>query len=264
MDWSRAKTIFIITFLILDIFLFIQLIHQKNRNTFDLLKETSIEEQLLADEIKVGSLPEEPKKESYVEADSKIFTKEDLSSLKDQSITIENGNLLKSVLSKPYPLKENWNSNDVNQFVQTHILNGANYTLWNMNKEEHTITYYQGYNNKLFYKNNGGKIEIQLNNKNEIVSYTQTMLEDIKEIKEQEIITAHEAMVILYKKRLLKSGSNITNVSLGYYTLTPVMSSQLLTPTWRFKIEGQEDLFVNAVEGHVIQITDDEDSQIVE
>ena len=57
MDWSRAKTIFIITFLLLDIFLIQQLISQRNENTFDTIEETTIDERLEAQNIQVIDLP---------------------------------------------------------------------------------------------------------------------------------------------------------------------------------------------------------------
>ncbi|MCU9613459.1 two-component system regulatory protein YycI [Caldibacillus lycopersici] len=263
MDWSRAKTIFIITFLILDIFLITQVVKQKDENTFDLMKETSIDEQLKADEITFPELPVDPTKENYVEANIKSFSNKELSSLPSQEITISNETYIQSVLSKPFVLKKDFTVKDVDQFVQTYIYNGNQYAYWNFDVEKQTITYYQTYEDKTFYQNASGKVVLYLNDKDEITSYTQTMLVDIQEIKEEEIITAYEALVILYNRHLFQPGSEITDVDLGYYTLVPDMTSQLLAPTWRFSINGQDDLFVNAVEGHVFQVSNEE-GQVIE
>lgn len=258
MDWSRAKTIFIITFFILDIFLVFQLITQKNENKFDLIKETSIEERLKADEIIVPKLPEQPTKGKYVQADAKIFQEKELSHLNGQEITIVSGTTVQSKLKTPYPLKKNWQTKDVDEFVLSNVVYGDHYVYGEYDKKNNRFIYFQKYNNIPFFNNLSGQLVLTLNEKNEIVSYTQTMLENIKEIKEQEILTAYDAMVTLYNKQLLKSGGKITEVEIGYYTLVPIMSSQLLAPTWRFSIEGQEDLFVNAVEGHAFFVSDSE------
>ena len=71
MDWSRAKTIFIITFLLLDIFLIQQLISQRNENTFDTIEEITIDERLEAQNIQVNDLPTEPTSAPYLEAEVK-------------------------------------------------------------------------------------------------------------------------------------------------------------------------------------------------
>jgi len=263
MDWSKAKTIFIITFFILDLFLLYQIYIQKYENRYDLIKETSIEEQLAADNIKVKDLPDEPTKASYVEADSKQFKVEDFAKVVDQEVSISNNTQIFSVLDTPYPLGEDWKQEDVDRFVHTNVQYGTYYVFWEHDAEKNTITYYQTYNGKIFYENKDAQVELQLNENNEIISYSQTALENIQEIKEQEIITAHDAMVVLYNKNHLKTGYEISNVDLGYYTLVPIMSSQLLAPTWRFTINGDTDLFVNAVEGYVFQVQD-RGSQVLE
>ena len=85
------------------------------------------------------------------------------------------------------------------------------------------------------------------------------MLEDITEIKNQAILSALDAVLILYKNRLLERNDEVIDVELGYYTLVPLKSSQILAPTWRISIAGKDDFFINAVEGHIIN----EETQIL-
>ncbi|REJ16845.1 MAG: transcriptional regulator [Caldibacillus debilis] len=256
MDWSRAKTIFIITFLILNIFLGVQLIMQKNQNKFDLIKETSIEERLKADEITFPELPQEPTEGTYVEAEEKMFREDELAFLRGQDIDLSGGTTVLSTLKDPYPLKKDWQEKDANEFVLNYVYKGDEYVFGEFREDENQIIYYQTYNNFPFFKNSSGQLVLTLNNNNEIVSYRQTMLDHVKELKKQELLTAYEALVTLYNKRLLRSGNKITKVEIGYYTLVPVRSSQLLAPTWRFSVEGGDDLFVNAVEGHAFSETE--------
>lgn len=254
MDWSRAKTIFIITFLILDIFLAYQMIVQKNENAYDILKETSIDEKLAADEIQLNGLPEGPTKEFYVEANIKEFIEGTLDYLPNQKVTYINDTLIQSSITTPYPLIKDWDPKAIDEFIKVNVFQGSNYKFWDYNEKTHIVTYYQTYNAKMFYENSSGKLELKLNDDNQIVSYTQTLLEDIHEVKEQEILTAYEAIVILYNKHHIRTGDEITNIELGYRTLVPIQSLQLLAPTWKITINNEENYYVNAVEGHIFQV----------
>lgn len=71
LDWSKTKTIFIITFFILDIFLGYQFIQKKNSSQLDVILEATIEEQLEADGITYVDLPKEITKATYVSGKSK-------------------------------------------------------------------------------------------------------------------------------------------------------------------------------------------------
>jgi len=254
MDWSRAKTIFIISFLILDVFLIYQVTVQKNQNTFDLMKKTSIMDSIKADDITFPPLPVDPKTEYYIEGTMKNFKGSDLSSI-SKKFKITNDNYVHYELEEPYQLNENWTISDIDQFVKLRAYQGNQYKFWNYDEETNQIIYYQTYRNKTLFQNASGKITIQLNKDHDIVKYTQTYFENIKEIKEKEIVTAEEALAILYKGHHIKTGSKVTGVELGYYTSTSIMTSQLLVPTWHFQINGDTNIFVNAVEGHVFSET---------
>ena len=60
MDWSKIKTIFIITFLILDVYLLFQFMKIRDANKYEVITEASFEEKLKADEIKYVDLPKDP------------------------------------------------------------------------------------------------------------------------------------------------------------------------------------------------------------
>jgi regulatory protein YycI of two-component signal transduction system YycFG len=255
MDWSRAKTIFIITFLLLDIFLIQQLISQRNENTFDTIEEITIDERLEAQNIQVNDLPTEPTSAPYLEAEVKQIGINDLET--DQQKIVNFGSGIKVEMDTPIPLKEDWEIEDVDEFIHSQALNGNQYKYWDYNEEKNEIIYYQVFNGQMLFNNESSQIVIQLNEKNEIESYTQNMLENIKEIQKQNIITAKQALSILLSKNLLQAESTVSNVELGYYSLVssePNQSqsqSQLLAPTWRITLNGEVEYFINAIEGHV-------------
>ena len=72
MDWSKTKSIFIMVFFILDIFLLYQFLEKKDNYQFEYITEATIEDRLQEDEITYVALPKQ-NKEQFLIAQSKIF-----------------------------------------------------------------------------------------------------------------------------------------------------------------------------------------------
>lgn len=270
MDWSKIKTIFIISFLLLDLYLLYEFLKLENASQYEIMTETSIDKQLKTDGIEYNELPQGEMKDNFLSAIPKSFSSDELkwygnSKLNNQSITISNKTfLLESVLKRPLKLGKNIEQADLNAFISKNVLYGDQYRFWEFNETQHTITYYQQYGEKSFFKNIYGELTFYLNDQNEVISYKQTLLKDVKELKKKEkILQPIEAIETLYEKGMIEPNSKITNVELGYYTLVHLTSSQVLTPAWRVVINNKTDLFVNAFEGQLIQLNN-EDKKIVE
>lgn len=252
MDWSKTKTIFIITFLILDCFLGYQFMEKRNSSQLDVILETTIEEQLEANGITYVELPKEITKATYVSGESKKFTDEEIKKLSGQKVTVNDKTVLKGTFIHPISL----NFKDpyrLQEFLQRHIINGKKYAFWSFDEKTNTVICYQTYGGRIIYNNESSKLLIRLNEKNEAVSYEQTMLDDLQKYeRKQDIVPAIKAIETLYKKGYLQPGDSVTSVELGYYGLVQFTASQVLTPTWHIVINGKEDYFVNAFEGQVI------------
>lgn len=255
MDWSKIKTIFIITFFILDVFLGYQFIQKRSSNQIDIALEMSIEDQLKQDEITYNELPKKEITENYISGKQKKFTTEETDVLDNQTVIILDSTFLKSTLNKPLSLPESNFEFRINQFLKEEVISGESYKLWSFDVETRTFYYFQQYKNKTIYNNFGAMIMVHLNEDNQIVSYEQTMLDDIEEYqREEDIIPAIKALEILYKKDLLTPGSHVTKVELGYSGLFLFNTSKtnVLTPAWRIVVDDKEDFYVNALEGQVI------------
>ena len=171
MDWSRAKTIFILSFLVLDIFLILQIIDQKSASTYDYLSDVPVEEQMAADQITLPELPEGPEAEFYIEANVRDFSMENLANPAKNGQLSQESHELQITLDSPYELGENWHISDVDRFVKNFIDSGSEYRYWNYDKTNNTITYFQQYNGKLFYNNSDARIVLQLNEDHEIILF---------------------------------------------------------------------------------------------
>ncbi len=261
MDWSRIKTIFILTFLVLDVYLVYQFINTRDAAQYEIPKETTLEEKLKNDDISYVEVPEAKNKEQYLSVRAKVFTAEDMEKFKGQSISLGDGTSIEAKLDKRLQLTGNFEPADLSAFLKANIFAGDQYKFWSKNDEAGTITYYQEYEKKTFYYNSNAKLTFFLNEDQEVTSYRQTYLEIVDELSEaEELLPPLRAVDTLYKKGLLKPKSKITDFELGYSTLVSLTASHVVTPTWRIEVNGKENMFVHAFEGRVIPLTDGENN----
>ena len=254
MDWSRIKTIFIIAFLTLDLFLASQLINKHQTNQFEMKTSISLEENLKDDEIQYDVLPKEPQSDQYVSAKTKQFSIDELKEFKDQKLTIENDTTILGTLDKPISL-EKLKENELDSFVKANMLNGAQYKFWEYDQNKQMITYYQEYDGQVLFLNGSGQIKMYVNDDVEIDHYEQTYLEIGEPLNEpQEVATALKALETLYQKGELKPKSTVKKVELGYYTLVNMEVTQVLTPTWHFEVSDEDGLHHFLVNAYDLQI----------
>lgn len=235
------------------------------------MTETKVEQQLKDDKITIGDLPKGPKQASFITAKNKEFSEEDIRVLKNQTPVLKDPNTIVSKLKEPFPSTKNLSKENYNEFLKNYVLDGQKYEFGKV--EGTKVYFFQTYKDKPIFYNDHGMIVAELNEKNELVSYTQTMLTDLKEMgedekaKEQGIITAQNALENLYFKNELKQNTYVKEAQLGYATLVASATSdtQVLAPTWNLKTDRKVDYFVNAIEGQVIKLgIENENENIME
>lgn len=270
-DWSKTKTIFILAFLTLDIYLAIEFFELRNQSDFAILQEATIEEKLEVEGIVYSDLPDDIDKSFYITAKSKDFTLNEVAKLENQALVLTNTNIeeeafrtLNMKLDKPFPLPEVNMQSKINQFLKDNVISGELYHYWYTDEESNSIICIQTYNNQNIFQSREdhiGMIIFHLNEDNEIYSYEQSMLEEIKKVEEQEsAISALKAIEALYNKNYLTPNSELVNIQYGYYTHIPLSNQQILAPTWHIIVETEnserKDFYVNALEGDVLQLTE--------
>jgi regulatory protein YycI of two-component signal transduction system YycFG len=260
MDWSKIKTIFILTFLILDVYLLFQFMKVRDANKYEIITEAKFEEKLEADEIRYKEMPKATIEDQYLSAKPKMFTKDDSTKLKGQTALLkEPSTTLQVKLDKPIQLDTEFEAAELTPFIKDNVLYGDQYQFWKKDDKKNTIVYSQHYENMTLYENLSGMINFHIDDKNQIISYEQTYLEGIvKMTDKEEILPPLKALETLHQKGVLKPKSKITKVELGYSTLIQLSASQALAPTWRFVVDDEESLYVNALEGQIIEFNSDE------
>ncbi|WP_192603656.1 two-component system regulatory protein YycI [Gottfriedia sp. OAE603] len=258
MDWSRIKTIFILTFLVLDLFLAIQYYQKKSNYQIDVIAESTIEDQLKANDITYVALPKESLKETYIVGNSKIFSDKTITNLKGQDIEIYK-DVLQSRLKDVVKLPETNRIFFLENFVKEYVWNGNSYRFCKRDVSTKTFYFCQSYKDRLIYNIDSSVVEIKYNDNDEIVSYRQRYIEDLKDMVDkkdvQEVLPAIKAIENLYVKDELKPDDRVTKVDFGYYTLIPLSTGvKVIAPAWHLVVNEDRDYFVNAIEGQVNKI----------
>lgn len=265
MHWGQIKTLLIISFLVLDIYLFVQFLEKKAESDIGILEHStsSIEDQLVDDYITYEALPDEEYEETFISVEQKEFTEDELveqnKSTPQQSIIIQNSFIV-SRLEKPIELNEMANSEQIMNVFNNLVYFSEEYHFWNWNKEKNIIIFFQNKLNRPVYYNQNGLVLLFLNEENEIIFYIQTMLGETESLAEKrKLMQPLEAIETLYVANELPSESHIDSVDIGFYTRVPFETEvQVFAPIWKVKVNGEKDYFVNAIEGFIFSADEEE------
>jgi len=268
MQWGQIKTLFILSFLILNIYLLIQFSNKLSAADIPFLENDgsdSIEETLQSENIKYPSeLSQEITELNYITAAQRKFTQKEISELnkKDnlEAITIE-GNFLVGQFEEPIPVPADATEETITPIVQPYVVAGAEYAYWQWNKDLNIIMFSQEKDDHIFYRNQDALLLFYLNSNNEITHFTQTMLGETEEQKKETIIQPINAIYTLYDRGHLSQDEEVTDIELGYLSRIQSEESQVFAPTWKITIKNEnteDDYFVNAIEGLIYTVSDRE------
>ncbi|MEF3086799.1 two-component system regulatory protein YycI [Bacillus altitudinis] len=287
MEWNKTKTIFILAFLVLDIFLGFQYFEKRSTDHFAIIEKTDTLEEMKADGIKYGNLSDEAKIGYRITAEKKQYTKKDVDGLADQKTKStfpktekdDPVTLLEMTFNKPVALPKKDMKTAATNLVSQRLLDGKNYKLWSIDEESGEIIFFQTYKGKYIFQEGLddtetiGKITLDVNDQNEVVSYRQSMVTSINEVRKETLVPALETVKDLYTQNMLSQNTTVKKVELGYYTQYPGASTQVMVPVWRVEIEGvatgskkktEEEYLINAIDGSTLDHIEKEDKSSLE
>ncbi|WP_209125186.1 two-component system regulatory protein YycI [Alkalihalobacillus sp. BA299] len=252
MDWSRAKTIFIITFILLNSFLFYQLRELNHANQINLIIEATLQERLKEMNVTIDDTVEEEIQSGFLIVGKNIEISEDaVKGLKGQEITFVNKTKMISRLDEPYPLDQGSIRQQVDRFLSEFVLNGEFYEFSSQEEERNQLMFIQQYDGKVMYSFDEAPLILQLNDKEQIVAYQQVIYEVDESGREQEFLSGLKAIERLLNEHLISANQTITEVDFGYYSFFKQLGDvQVFAPMWRISVNGK-DYLVNAIDGSV-------------
>ena len=267
MQWSQIKTLFILCFLVLNVYLTVQFINKQDEADIGELdnQEAPFKDRLESEKISIGDIETDIVEASYLKASQKTFTKKEkreLSSLKNQHATVINHNFILSQFDDPIPISDQMKKEDLYQALASYTLFPDDYVYWGWNQEKNVLVFFQQENDRPVYFNQHGLLLVYLNEDNEMVFYTQTMLDDPEPQGDKKTLNEPiQAVETLYKRNHLYPEDDVKSVEMGYYTRILSEGVQVFAPTWKVSVQNGEPentrtYFVNAIEGLVLDSKD--------
>lgn len=264
MDWSKTKTIFIIVFSILNVFLYSVYVSNYNEDQkLDVIGESSIESDLKSANITMNKLPTATEKITYISGKIKTFENVDLQDVpKNQIVTIRDENIIEGTLKTPLQL-EAITGKLLTEFVENSIYKGQYYKLWSINTTNNEATFFQVTDGQTIFYNQSASIKLHWSEKKEITNYEQTYFGSLKPVGEKTAyIKPVQAIKSIFEKGFLKDNTTINSVDLGYSTLVPLTETQVLSPTWHIQAtvpnedgkKEEKSFFVNAIDSQILDI----------
>ncbi|GAB2537293.1 two-component system regulatory protein YycI [Gracilibacillus alcaliphilus] len=253
MQWGQIKTLFILCFLILDIFLLHHFINNP-KTDYEYTEEFPREDDVRNNVNGLSNLPENPPaQEAMLYAERRELSAADLeeiAALPEQSSIVIEGNMIVSMFNDPLDLDLEENP----EAVASYIWSFSEYEYFGKNEETNTHIFFQTIERPIYF-NYSAVILVQENGQGELVNYLQTSLIKAEEQPEEEEINQpfDELSGLYFSGSYISSGDEITSeVQLGYHNLLPLPNGvQVLAPTWEFEINEKDYFYVNAIESHV-------------
>ncbi|WP_186576890.1 two-component system regulatory protein YycI [Aquibacillus kalidii] len=250
MQWGQIKSLFILCFFILDIFLVYQFVNNRIINE-SYLPESAEEDNLKNNVLGLDKVPEGVIKESELHTVRKEFTKDDIAELdkfENQKSVVINSNTIISVFDSPVEINPDSNLT----ILDNNVISWESYQKWGIDQNTNSILLFQKMEYPIFF-NQSGLLLVKLNEDGKMIGYIQTMLEKKDDPTDTEpLIKAYEAVSTLYHNGKIQPDDEIrTNMVLGYHNILPLPDgAQVLIPTWEVQLKDGDVFYVNAVERH--------------
>lgn len=269
MQWGQIKTLFILCFLLLDIYLLFLVLQKEG--TEDFAQEQRDEEKqehgqiLQSENIKIpDNLPEKLPDEAYVTIKQKNFDKKEVSLIKsmaNQEVEVVNNSFILSKLEDEIPIPENATSEAIAQLVSSTVYLGKDFKFQYWDEERNILVFSQTKNNRPVYYNQNGMLLVFLNDENEIIGYVQSLLGEPEKVQEEEkkpLILPITAIHRLYEANIILPSDEVNDAEIVYHSRFPLESGlQVLVPTWKITVNENREHLVNAIETIIISVSDD-------
>lgn len=238
MDWSRAKTILIISFALLNGLLGYQLwvswSEQNSGNTVSLQSVEELNQLLTAEQIDLQDvLPLDLEKMGYVEVD----------------VTHMDDDWLPLSPRITIPQTED-STSEITEQLQSQIEQLSDYELDEAALQRGEWLYYQLIEDVPVFV---APVEMRREN-NMLSAYRQTYVEVISKERTSTVVSAHAALKAAVEAQLIPAGSTVEDVRLGYIGQLKLEERQFLVPVWRMNVKGLDPLYINALTGGIESI----------
>ncbi|MCM3740151.1 two-component system regulatory protein YycI [Oceanobacillus luteolus] len=253
MQWGHIKTLFILSFLILNIYLISAFIDRQQDVGYLDNQELPIEDQLASENITYENIDENVSQLPYISVIQHELSEDELEELENvegQTTEVFNNNLVVSELETAVQISPDMTPEALEAAVQPLVLYGEDYSFWEWNEELNVLVFFQEKEGRTIYYNENGLLLVFLNKDNEMTHYAQTILGE-SEVQGDLVQLNQPPQVIgqLFNANYFNRGDEVTDAKVGYYSRIAADGVQVFAPTWKIEVNEERNHFVNAIEG---------------
>lgn len=272
MDFKRIQIIFLITFVIIDIFLF-SLFHQNQsvQNDSASSSDTSIISDMHNDQISFQRSPSGRKRTGYyISAKKTNGVHKRLRALEGQDVHYDNYHL-DSTFKRPIALNTAHPHTTIDRLLHkpSMIAYGDRYHYCSDLSDPDTLVYVQRtHNNGAYNEFFSDTAEIKFHVVNHLLNgYSQSYVNNIKNLREKsDTISAKRALTLLYQYNNIPNNTRIEWCHFAYTHLLSVKGNYVYIPTWviAMKESGSDSVQyrdVNAFSGSIINTSSSSSDQ---
>ncbi|WP_059105068.1 two-component system regulatory protein YycI [Shouchella shacheensis] len=266
MNWNRTKSIFIVTFLFLNVFLGWQLLDKYQSSQIDTRPSSTIEE-TLEEENNIAlpdELPEGERTPSVVVGDLEVFEESELEGLPSQDIRLDPSlTTISSELDEPFDIEPSEQddstslSSELASFLTTYVRGGDQYTYSRFDEGNGLVYFNQVYEGKTTYLYGTDEpLVLSLNEDGEITGYEQRRYQFEENQGPREMASSLRAIEVLLNTQNIQRNDRVEDVELGYHSFfLEDLSVEVFAPMWKITVEneeGTEELLVDATREEAI------------
>jgi regulatory protein YycI of two-component signal transduction system YycFG len=255
MQWNKIKLTFILAFLVLNVYLVIQLFPQEETEQIGL--ETESAASVLTSVKGYQELSgEETETNQQYEATKMQFKEKDLEKIpyKDNmEFDIKSGTELDVTFKEPEELPVEFpfdkdtkqSRDDLNSFIDEHVLHGEDYTYWGRQGDK--MLFFQETDKGQTYFSEDSLLLVTINGDYHVTGYTQTYIENFKKSEneegwEQNHYSEKQAVEMLTAKQYIERGDTI-KVEKGFYPIIELSSKPNYAPAYKITVNDTEHYF---------------------
>ncbi|RWZ40390.1 hypothetical protein EQG69_01190 [Levilactobacillus brevis] len=239
MDFRRIEWLFLVAFIVIDIFLFAAFQRDtsgetdtsSNRSSSD----TTILKEMRADNISFKAPSKKSGEGYYISTSNDSSIKSSLTSLSNQTVRYQSDGTITSTFKTPITGVDTQHPDKTLDTVvsnSTLILNGTDYTYNTKLSSHNMVVYTQEVADGPIYSRYG-EIRFSLTNAGTVTGYTQGYLANVSTLREKtETISERKALIWLYQYNQIPNNTKVVWTKLAYTRYFNLKNSSVYIPTW--------------------------------
>lgn len=244
MNFRRIEWIFLVAFVVLDVFLaymFVQTSSSTSNTKSTSGTTATIIHEMRDDNISFSNPSSKENTGYYIAGNNDSGLKAHLSQLSGQATRLLSNGKVSSTLRTTVAVNADHPEKSLDQFIvqSTNVIHGTEYVYSEDLSSSGDYVYVQKVADGKILTGTG-QIHFTVNRNHQLIGYTQGYLNNVKTLREKAVtISEKKALVALYQYNQVSNNSRIVWGKLGYSRLLKLTDSSVYVPTWVFAVRSK-------------------------